>query len=144
MDYRKIVSEMISKASDLEIDKIENMIEVPANSELGDYALPCFKLASIYRKAPVLIAQELAGKILPDSHISNIQAVNGYLNFFVNKESFSASVLNEILEKKDRYGDDTVGGEQTVIIESSSPNIAKPFHIGHLCSTIIGQSLYRM
>lgn len=144
MDYRKIVSEMISKASDLEIDKIENMIEVPANSELGDYALPCFKLASIYRKAPVLIAQELAGKILPDSHISNIQAVNGYLNFFVNKEYFSASVLNEILEKKDRYGDDTVGGEQTVIIESSSPNIAKPFHIGHLCSTIIGQSLYRL
>ena len=88
MDYRKIVSEMISKASDLEIDKIENMIEVPANSELGDYALPCFKLASIYRKAPVLIAQELAGKILPDSHISNIQAVNGYLNFLSIKNPF--------------------------------------------------------
>lgn len=144
MDYKKTVAYMISEATGFEVDKIEGMLEVPSHVEMGDYALPCFKLASVYKKSPVLIANDLAAKIQPNDLISKIMPVNGYLNFMVNKASYATSVINEILKKGDSYGDDTLGEGKTVIIESSSPNIAKPFHIGHLCSTIIGHSLNRL
>lgn len=144
MDYKKVVASLISEKTEFDIDKIEGMLEVPSNTEMGDYALPCFKLASIYKKSPVMIAKELAEKIQPNDEISSVTPVNGYLNFMVNKVSFATTILDEISEKGDLFGDDSVGEGKTVIIESSSPNIAKPFHIGHLCSTVIGQSLSRL
>lgn len=144
MDYKKIVARLISEKTEFDIEKVEGMLEVPSNAEMGDYALPCFKLASVYKKSPVLIAKELAEKIQPNDQISSVIPVNGYLNFMVNKYSFAKSVLDEIFEKGDEFGNDVIGEGKTVIIESSSPNIAKPFHIGHLCSTIIGHSLNRL
>lgn len=143
MDYKKyiadkIVIDGISKA------EIVEAIAVPPNTEMGDYALPCFKFAKILRKPPVQIALSLAGSISSDSVIGQVTALNGYLNFKINKSYLAESTLAEIEKAGAGYGSSAVGKGKTVCIDYSSVNIAKPFHIGHLSTTVLGGALYKI
>ena len=119
-------------------------IALPPNTEMGDYALPCFKLAKILRKSPVQIAEDFKNSFETDDVISEVSAVNGYLNFKINKSGFTQSVLKTVLKEVDRYGSADDGAGKTVLIDYSSVNIAKPFHIGHLSTTVIGSALYKI
>lgn len=143
ISFKSLIAEKIAKEVELDKNEIEGYIEVPPNEEMGDYAFPCFKLAKALRKAPPAIAEELKGKLTTDENIEKIEIAGGYLNFYVNKEVLTKEVLKEISERKECYGSDNSGEGKTVIVEYSSPNIAKPFHIGHLRTTIIGNSLYK-
>ncbi|WP_462133235.1 arginine--tRNA ligase [Peptostreptococcus stomatis] len=144
-DFKKLISEIIkSEIEDLTIEEITALIEVPPNKEMGDYAFPCFKLAKIFRKAPNAIAEDLAGKIQPTDDINKIVNLGGYVNFFVNKESLAKKVINQVLTEKENYGKSEFGKGKTVVVEFSSPNIAKPFHIGHVRTTVIGNALSKI
>lgn len=143
ISFKSLIAEKIAKEVELDKNEIEGYIEVPPNEEMGDYAFPCFKLAKALRKAPPAIAEELKGKLTTDENIEKIEIAGGYLNFYINKEVLTETVLKEISEKRENYGADNSGKGKTVIVEYSSPNIAKPFHIGHLRTTIIGNSLYK-
>ena len=144
INFTSLIAEKIAKEVELDKNEIEGYIEVPPNEDMGDYAFPCFKLAKTLRKAPPAIAEELKGKLSVDGNIDKIEIAGGYLNFYVNKEVLTKTVLEEISEKKEKYGADNSGEGKTVIVEYSSPNIAKPFHIGHLRTTIIGAALYKI
>ncbi|WP_314971293.1 arginine--tRNA ligase [Peptostreptococcus stomatis] len=144
-DFKKLISEIIkSEIEDLTLEEITALIEVPPNKEMGDYAFPCFKLAKIFRKAPNAIAEDLAGKIQPTDDINKIINLGGYVNFFVNKESLAKKVINQVLSEKEDYGKSEFGKGKTVVVEYSSPNIAKPFHIGHVRTTVIGNALSKI
>lgn len=144
-DFKKLISEIIkSEIEDLTLEEITALIEVPPNKEMGDYAFPCFKLAKIFRKAPNAIAEDLAGKIQPTDDINKIINLGGYVNFFVNKESLAKKVINQVLSEKENYGKSEFGKGKTVVVEYSSPNIAKPFHIGHVRTTVIGNALSKI
>ncbi len=144
IDFKEIIAEKISNETELNKQEIKQYIEVPPNNDLGDYAFPCFRLAKILKKSPQLIAEELKEKINLDENIIKIDIAGGYLNFFINKVILTKNVLEEIEEKKERYGSNSSGENKTVLVEYSSPNIAKPFHIGHLRNTVIGSSLYKI
>ena len=144
-DFKKLISESLkSEIEDLTLEEITALIEVPPNKEMGDYAFPCFKLAKIFRKAPNAIAEDLAGKIQPTDDINKIINLGGYVNFFVNKESLAKKVINQVLSEKENYGKSEFGKGKTVVVEYSSPNIAKPFHIGHVRTTVIGNALSKI
>ncbi len=143
MDYKRHI------AKGLEIDgvseeEIYSAIALPPNSEMGDYALPCFKFAKVLRKSPVAIAEELKNSYVCDEIISEATAVNGHLNFKVNKIALTNAVLSAVLNGGDKYGSSTVGNGKTICIDYSSVNVAKPFHIGHLSTTVIGGALYKI
>ena len=140
-----MISESLkSEIEDLTLEEIAALIEVPPNKEMGDYAFPCFKLAKVFRKAPNAIAEDLAGKIQPTDDINKIINLGGYVNFFVNKESLAKKVINQVLTEKENYGKSEFGKGKTVVVEFSSPNIAKPFHIGHVRTTVIGNALSKI
>lgn len=144
LDFKKMIAEKVAKAADIDINEIENYIEIPPNQDMGDYAFPCFKLAKVLRKAPPVIASELKEKIETDSYVEKIEIVGGYLNFYINKLGLTKTVLEEIENKKEKYGANDSGKGKNIIVEYSSPNIAKPFHIGHLRNTVIGAALYNV
>ncbi len=144
MDFKRHIAANI-KAGELTEDEIYSMLALPPNTEMGDFALPCFKLAKSMRKAPALIAEEIKGAYpAGDPLVAEVSAVNGYVNFKIDRAFWAKETLGEILSKRERYGASDEGKGKTVCIEYSSVNIAKPFHIGHLSSTVIGSALYKL
>ncbi len=143
MDYRAYIAERLH-VEGCDAEEIRKTIVVPPDTTLGDFALPCFKFAKIMRKPPVKIAEELASGYETDGVISSVSAVNGYLNFKINKKGLAADVLERIEKEQNRYGSSDMGRGKTICIDYSSVNIAKPFHIGHLSTTVLGGALYRI
>lgn len=145
IDFKKEIAEIIAKNLEgLTEDEIKSMIEIPQDQSMGDYAFPCFRLAKTMRKAPNLIATELAAKLQGDKLFSEVSPVNAYVNMFVSREEMMKSTVSEVLEEMENFGKSNIGGNKKVIVEFSSPNIAKPFHIGHIRSTVIGNSLSKI
>ena len=145
IDFKKEIAEIIAKNLEgLTEDEIKSMIEIPQDQSMGDYAFPCFRLAKTMRKAPNLIAAELAEKLQGEQLFSEVSQVNAYVNMFVSREEMMKSTVSEVLEEKENFGRSDIGGNKKVIVEFSSPNIAKPFHIGHIRSTVIGNSLSKI
>lgn len=143
MDYKKLIAEKLI-IEGVDTSEVYSLIVNPPDTTLGDYALPCFKFAKIMRISPVAIAEKFASEFKTDEVITKVVAVNGYLNFTVNRTAFTKSVVDEILSKGEKYGSSDIGTGKTVCIDYSSINIAKPFHIGHLSTTVIGGALYRI
>ena len=143
MDYKKYISEKI-KIDGVTSEEIAGYISAPPSQEMGDYALPCFRFAKALRKSPVVIANELKEVFPTDDVITEVSAVNGYLNFKVDRNSFSSKVLSDVLTQGAKYGSSNEGAGKTICIDYSSINIAKPFHIGHLSTTVLGSSLYKI
>lgn len=139
MDFKQKVVDLVSEQVDLPKEKISMLIERPKNAKMGDYAFPAFVLAKIEHKNPALIAKDIAEKI-SDDNFTSIQAVGPYVNFAIDHAKLVNATLNDVLTEKDHFGDQKLG-EGNVPIDMSSPNIAKPMSMGHLRSTVIGNSI---
>lgn len=144
INFKQEITNEIAKAIDIDGKDLETYIEIPKDIKNGDYAFPCFRLAKELRKAPQQIANEIKEKIeINSTIIEKVEVLNGYLNFYINKQVLTKEVLEQI-EKKNEYGKSKIGEGKTILVEYSSPNIAKPFHIGHLRNTVIGGALYNI
>ena len=142
-NFKQIIAKQISKTIEINAKELEGYIETPKDSKNGDYAFPCFRLAKELRKAPPAIASKIKEKLEPVEEIEKVEVAGGYLNFFINKSTLAEEVLGEI-SKTEQYGKSIVGEGKNIVIDYSAPNIAKPFHIGHLRSTVIGGALYNI
>ncbi len=150
MDFKLAISEEIAAAlkavydsEPLGVQEIASGLEVPPDAAMGDYAFPCFKLSKSLRKSPMMIADSLKDAIHAD-YLGKIESVKGYLNFFIDRATYAEKVVSAVLSQGDSYGSDHSGEGKTVVIDYSSINIAKRFHIGHLSTTMIGNSLYKL
>ena len=145
INFKQEIAKQISEVTNINWEELENYLEIPPETKMGDYAFPCFKLAKTLKKAPPTIATEIKENIKTENTaIEKIEVVGGYLNIFINKKLLVENVLKEIDKQKDKYGYSKIGEGKTAVIEYSSPNVAKPFHIGHLRTTVIGGSLYKI
>ena len=145
IDYKENIAEILSPHIEgLDSRELRDMIEVPTDDKMGDYAFPCFRLAKILRKAPPVIAKELAAALQGESIFASVEPVNAYVNMFISREAFAESLVSDVIKEGDMFGHSDIGAGKRVIVEYSSPNIAKPFHIGHIRSTVIGNSIYKL
>lgn len=144
IDFKQEIAKILAdKIESLTEEDILAQIEIPPSYEMGDYAFPVFSLAKIFRKNPNMIAEEIASSI-DSKYFEKVESKGAYINFFTNKEALSKTVIEEIFKEKENYGKSKMGKDKTIIVEYSSPNIAKPFHIGHIRTTIIGDSLKKI
>lgn len=139
--YTPLAKEELSSVTE---QTVYSAVTQTADDAFGDYAFPCFPLAKVMHASPVAIAQKLASEITPDEVVTQVQAVNGYLNFFINRTQFVADTVYGITAAPDAYGTSSEGNGKTICIDYSSVNICKSFHIGHLSTTAIGSSLYKL
>ena len=135
--------EALAGSAVLTAEDVSNMLEYPPDPAMGDLALPCFRLSKTLRRSPVQIANQLSEQVSCPC-VARIQAVNGYLNFYLSDDVLCDTVVGEILSKGEKYGAPTIGEGKEVVLDYSSPNLAKPFHIGHLGTTVIGHSLRKL
>lgn len=144
IDFKDKSAELIAKAANLNKDEVIHLIEVPPTFDMGDFAFPAFSLAKTMRKNPTLIANEIADTIRDTKYFEKIETKGAYINFFINKKLMAKTFFEELRAEGDNYGRKNVGEGKTVVMDYSSTNIAKPFHIGHIRSTVIGDSIKRI
>lgn len=144
MDYKLHIAKKLEEQTGISAPELIKVMETPPEPKLGDIAFPCFILAKTMRKAPAAIAGELAATFDTEEVFERVEAVGGYLNFFCSRKAFITDVLNSVKESDGNFSKSDKGNGKTIVIDYSSPNIAKPFHIGHLFSTAVGNSLSRI
>lgn len=142
INFKQEIANKIAKVVDMNEQEIYGYIEVPKDTKNGDFAFPCFNLAKTLRKAPPMIANEIKEKLeLDDNIIEKVEVIGGYLNFYINQNELAKGILEKVSNENVKL---TIGEGKTVVIDYSAPNIAKPFHIGHLKTTVIGGALYNI
>lgn len=145
IDFKQTIAELLSaQIEGMSTEEIYETLEYPKHEDMGDYAFPCFKLAKTFRKAPNMISAELVESIGNHEYFENIEAVAAYINFKIDKGVFAKSVLETISDQGDAFGSTNIGDNKNLIVEFSSVNIAKAFHMGHIRSTMIGNALYKI
>ena len=145
IDFKNRIAQEIDDGSfGLDLNEIKDMLEIPTDSSNGDFAFPCFRLAKTLHNAPSLIAKDIVDRISESDDFERVEQVNGYVNMFLDKKMFAEDLVKEVISEGSDYGRSDIGKGKKVIVEFSSPNIAKPFHIGHIRSTVIGNAIYKL